>query len=98
MLNFTGKLKLVNQASFIGKWILQTLLLVDTKLSCRDSGLFIFRSISVLKEQRIVSAFLKVSLWSTEAGPKIGLKQQFQITPDGCTQQNFLQDPDLEKS
>ena len=31
MLNFTGKLKLVNQTTFLEKGILQTVLLVDTK-------------------------------------------------------------------
>lgn len=55
-----------------------------------------FHFTGILKKRKIISVFLKISLWNTEAGPKIGLKQQFQITPDGSTKQNFLQAPDLE--
>lgn len=99
MLNCPGKWKLDNiiQVSFLGKWILQTLLLVGKKLlTCRDSVLFILCFINILKKRGIISAFLKISRWSTKAGLKIDLKPEFQATPDGSTKQNLLQAADLE--
>lgn len=97
-LAFTEKLKLDNiiQVNFLGKWKLQTLLMDKKLLSCGDPALFISHFTGVLKKGKIILVFLKISLWSTEDGPKIGLKQQFQISPDGSTKQNLFQAPDLE--
>lgn len=98
MLNCPGKWKLDNiKVSFLGKEILQTLLLVGKKLlTCRDSVLFILCFINILKKHGIISAFLKISRWSTEAELKTDLKPEFQAAPDGSTKQSLLQAADLE--
>lgn len=87
MKNFTGKLNSDNiiQVHFLGNKY-SARYFVHTQ-GYHPAELFLFCFTGILKKRKTSSAFLRISLGSSAAGPKIGPELRFQVSSEDSTPQ-----------